>query len=363
MSKSKNEVIKNLLKEIDDENTSLVSEGASSAEYSGTIDTGCYILNAVLSGSLFGGMPNNKVSVFAGESSVGKTYLALGIVRSFLNSDPNAGILYYDTEAAITKQMMEQRGIDVERVIVAEPETLQQFKHHALKFIESYSKLPEKNRPPFMIVLDSLGILSTTKEMEDSIEGSDKKDMTRAGVIRAVFRTLRLKLAKAKIPMIVTNHTYTAVGSMYPTQEVSGGGGVKYAADQIAMLSKRKEKDGTDVIGNVIHIKMYKSRLSKENKVVDALLRYDSGLDKYYGLLPLAEKAGLVKKVSTRYEMPDGSKVFEKEINRNPEKYWTKDLLNELELFANKEFKYGSVNKESEPFEYDDSVSIEYENE
>ena len=312
---------KNLVETLKDEDTRIAADGQGSAEYSGCIDTGSYILNAVLSGSLFGGVPNNKITAFAGESATGKTFFVLGIVKAFLDANPEAGVMYYDTEAAVTKSMMEQRGIDTKRVIVAEMDTIQKFRTHALKTLEYYEKSGDK-RPPFMMVLDSLGLLSSTKEMEDTAEGKETRDMTKAQVIKAAFRVLTLKLAKVKVPLILTNHVYAAVGAYVPTNEISGGSGLKYAASTIAMLSKKKDKDGTDVIGNIVKVKMYKSRLSKENGQVEVRLSYDRGLDKYYGLLELAEKYGIIKKVTTRYELPDGTRVFGKEINNNPEKYF-----------------------------------------
>jgi RecA/RadA recombinase len=237
---------------------------------------------------------------------------------------------------------MSERGIDTSRVIIAEPDTIQKFKTHALKLIDAYEKKDEKARPPMMFVLDSLGMLSTSKEMEDSLEGKDTRDMTKAQIIKAAFRVLTLKLAKVKIPLLVTNHVYELVGSYVPTKELGGGTGLKYAASTIAMLSKRKEKDGTDVIGNIVKIKMYKSRLSKENSQIEVLLTYAQGLDRYYGLLDLAEKHGIFKKVSTRYQLPDGTSVFGKNINENPEKYFTEEVLLQLEAAVQKEFKYGA---------------------
>jgi hypothetical protein len=133
------------------------------------------------------------------------------------------------------------------------------------------------------------------------------------------------------------------VGSYVPTKELGGGTGLKYAASTIAMLGKRKEKDGTEVIGNIIKVKMYKSRLSKENSQVEVLLSYEKGLDKYYGLLEIAEKYEIIKKVSTRYELPDGTKVFGKNINDEPEKYFTKEILDQIDEAAKKEFSYGTV--------------------
>lgn len=337
---------RDLVEQIKDEDTCIAADGAGSAEFGGFIDTGSYMLNAVLSGSLYGGVPDNKVTAFAGESATGKTFFVLGVVRSFLDRNPTGGVVYYDTEAAVTKKMMEERGIDTNRVIIAEPDTIQKFKTHALKMIEAYDKQPEDKRPPMMFVLDSLGLLSTSKEMEDSLEGKDTRDMTKSQVIKATFRVLTLKLAKVRVPMLVTNHVYEMVGSYVPMKEVSGGSGLKYAASTIAMLSKKKEKDGDEIIGNIIRVKMYKSRLSKEHAQAEVLLTYDKGLDRYYGLLNLAEKYEIIKKSSTRYEMPDGSKVFGKEINRNPEKYFTPEILARLEEVANKEYSYGANSTE-----------------
>jgi RecA/RadA recombinase len=331
---------KNFLSKIKDEYTSIVEDEESSAEFTGYIDTGSYILNAVFSGSLYGGIPNNKLTMFAGESATGKTFFVLGICKAFLDSHDEATVIYYDTEAAVTKAMMKERGIDVSRVIVSEPETIQKFRYKALQALDTYMEIKDSDKPPIMIVLDSLGMLSTSKELEDSTEGKDTRDMTKAQVIKATVRVLILKAAKARVPILVTNHTYDGMG-MFATKEISGGSGLKFAATTIAMLSKKKEKEGTDVIGNIIHVKMYKSRLSKENSMVDVRLTYKEGLDKYYGLLDLAEKYNIIKKVSTRYELPDGTKVFGKEINSNPEKYFTEEVMTQLEEAAKKEFSYG----------------------
>jgi len=185
------------------------------------------------------------------------------------------------------------------------------------------------------------------KEMGDVASGSDKRDMTRAPMIRGTFRTLALMLSKHNIPLIITNHTYDAIGSMFPKKEISGGGGIKYAASTIVTLGKRKHKDGTDVIGNIIKAKLVKGRMTKEESVVEMMLDYDKGLDKYYGLVPIAEKYGIFKKVSTRYETPQG-KAFEKTIVNDPEKYFTEDVMKELEKAVFKEFNYGSKAEQQE---------------
>jgi RecA/RadA recombinase len=334
---------RSIVKELNDVNTSIAEDGLASAEYSGTIDTGSYILNAALSGSIFGGVPDNKITAFAGESATGKTFFVMGVVQKFLMDNPEGAVFYFDTEAAVTKEMMKSRGIDVSRVIISEPDTIQKFRHTAIQILENYEKASsKKERPPMMMVLDSLGQLSTTKEVEDTASGSETRDMTKAATLKATFRVLNLKLARAGVPMLVTNHVYEMVGSYIPTKEMAGGSGLKYTASQICYLTKKKEKDGTDVIGNIIKVKMMKSRLTKENKMVQVLLTYDKGLDRYYGLLDLAEKYGIIKKVATRYEMPDGAKVYAKSIYKEPDKYFTPELLQLIDEAANKEFTYGS---------------------
>ena len=145
--------------------------------------------------------------------------------------------------------------------------------------------------------------------------------------------------------MVVTNHTYDVVGSYVPMKEMGGGSGLKYAASSIVYLSKKKEKDGTEVVGNIIKAKNQKSRLTKENSQCEVRLTYNKGLDKYYGLLTLAEKYNIFKKVSTKFELPDGSKVFGKSINDNPEKYFTDDVMKQLDEAAAKEFLYGENNE------------------
>ena len=323
------------------DNTTVLSEGGNSSEFSGSIDTGSYILNAVLSGSIYGGVPNNKITAFAGESATGKTFFVLGVLKTFLDQNPDGGVVYFDTEAAVTKKMMEDRGIDISRVVISEPQSIEEFRTNAVKMLDKYNESDKK--PPMMMVLDSLGMLSSEKELADTAEGKNTRDMTKAQLLRGTFRVLSLKLAKANVPLLVTNHVYDVVGAYVPTKEISGGSGLKYAASSICMLTKKKDKDGTDVIGNIIKVRMHKSRFTKENKDVLVKLSYDSGLDRYYGLLDLAEKYDIIKKVSTRYELPDGSKVFGKTINEDPKKYFTPEVLAQLDECAKKEFMYGHV--------------------
>jgi hypothetical protein len=172
--------------------------------------------------------------------------------------------------------------------------------------------------------------------------------MTKASILKATFRVLNLKLAKIGVPLIVTNHVYDVVGAYIPTKEMSGGSGLKYTASTIVFLTKKKDKDGTDVVGNIVKAKLIKSRFTKENSNVEIRITYSKGLDRYYGLLDIAEKYEIIKKVSTRYELPDGTKIFGKNINEEPEKYFTKELLDRIDEACRKEFLYG---QDQEPIE------------
>jgi RecA/RadA recombinase len=333
--------LRDVIKQVGNEYASIVDDGVEAGDVDNFIDTGSFILNGLLSGSIYGGLPSNKITALAGESATGKTYFLMGIVKSFLDKDPHAGVIYFESESAITKSMVVDRGIDSKRMVVFPVTTVQEFRTQALKVLDGYLAQNESDRKPLFLCLDSLGMLSTTKEVEDTADGKETRDMTRAQVLKAAFRVLTLKLGRAKVPLVVTNHTYDVVGSMFPQKEMGGGSGLKYAASSIIYLSKRKEKDGTEVIGNIIHCKNHKSRLTVENRMVDVRLTYDKGLDRYYGLLELAEKYEIFKKVSTRFELPDGSKQFGKTILNDPETYFTEDIMHKLNIAAETEFKYG----------------------
>lgn len=335
--------LKDVIKTTGNEYAALVSEGVEAGDVDTFIDTGSYIFNALLSGSINGGLPANKITAIAGESATGKTFFVMGMCKRFLDENPDGGVIYFESESAITKQMVIDRGIDANRMVILPVTTVQEFRTQAIKVLDAYINQEASIRRPLFLALDSLGMLSTTKEVEDTAEGKETRDMTRAQLLKAAFRVLTLKLGKAKVPMVVTNHTYDVVGSMFPQKEMGGGSGLKYAASSIVYLSKKKEKDGTEVVGNIIHCKNFKSRLTVENKMVDVRLTYNKGLDRYYGLLELAEKYKVFKKVATRFELPDGSKQYGKTILNDPKKYFTKDVMDILEECAKKEFRYGGT--------------------
>jgi RecA/RadA recombinase len=321
-----------------------LAEGGTSADVVGFLDTGSYVLNALYSGSIFRGMPANKISALAGEESTGKTFFMLAILKNFLESNDRAVGIIFESEGSITKEIMASRGIDTKRVYIVPVETIQRFKTQAVRVVEKHLNTPEKERRPLFMALDSLGMLSTTKEMSDTESGKETKDMTRTQEIKAAFRVLTLKLSKAGIPLLVTNHVYQSVGSFFPTKEMSGGSGLKYAANNIITLGKAKEKaaDGT-VTGAIIRCKVMKSRLTREQIDARVLLSFDRGLDRYYGLIEFAITHGIFEKVSTKIKLPDGTLVFERAIIKNPTKFFTEDILKQLDVAIGSEFKFGST--------------------
>ena len=330
--------LKEIVKEIGDEYTQIASDIDETERF---IDTGSFIFNGLISGSIFGGVSSNRITAIAGESSTGKTYFSLAVVKNFLDTNPDGYCLYFDTEAAVNKGLLESRGIDTTRLVVVNVVTIEEFRSKALRAVDIYLKTSEESRKPCMFVLDSLGMLSTEKEIRDALDDKQVRDMTKSQLVKGAFRMLTLKLGQANIPLIVTNHTYDVIGSYVPTKEMGGGSGLKYAASTIIYLSKKKEKDKTEVVGNIIKAKTVKSRISRENREVETRLYFDErGLDKYYGLLELGETAGLWKNVAGRYEI-NGKKIYAKQIYAEPEKYFTDDILSKLDETAQRTFSYG----------------------
>ena len=324
---------------VKDDYTKLASDIDDTESY---VDTGSYIFNALVSGSIFGGVSGNKITAIAGESSYWKNFFSLAVVKNFLDSNPDGYCLYFDTEAAVNKSLLASRGLDLNRVVVVNVVTVEEFRSKALKAVDLYMKKETEERKPCMFVLDSLGMLSTEKEITDTLNDKQVRDMTKSQLIKGAFRMLTLKLGQANIPMIVTNHTYDVIGAYVPTKEMGGGSGLKYAASTIIHLSKKKEKDGTEIVGNLIKAKTAKSRLSKENQDVTVRLYYDErGLDRYYGLLELGEIGGLWKNVAGRYEI-DGKKVYAKAILKDPDTYFTPEVMEKLDVIAQQTYSYGA---------------------
>lgn len=336
--------LKSLQKKIGNKNASIVSDGIV-GDLSGFIDTGSFLLNAAVSGSMFKGFPDNKVAMLAGPAGVGKSFILLTMISRFLQKYPKGTVIFFESESAQRQDTMESFGIDTSRVLFVPITTVQELRGQCLQILEEYEKVPPKERieNKMFMCLDSLGNLSTSKEMSDSVEGKETQDMTRAKLIKSTFRVLTLKLGVLGVPFIVTNHIYMSQ-SLYPQAITGGGSGGQYLSSTICMLSKRKEKEGTDFVGNVVHCKMDKSRFTKEGSTIDILINFSTGLSLYHGILDEMVSAGLVKSTGTRFEFPGSdAKIFRKEVNRNPEKYFSQELMEKLDVVLAKKFLYGSV--------------------
>lgn len=244
------------------------------------ISTGSYILNAALSGSVFGGMPNRRSLGLAGEEGSGKTYLALSICRNGINNQ-DYQVIYMDSEGSIDRDFVQRLGVDTSKVRLQPVNTIEEVNFIASKVIEQYetNQKEGKESPKIIIVLDSLGNLTSEKESTDTKEGNDKRDMTKQQAIRKLFRVNGMKFAKYGIPFIVNAHVYEKIGSYIPGKEVSGGGGLKYNVSIMFMLSKKKldDKESEDKVkeknidavrvGVTIVVKPIKQRFAKPIKV------------------------------------------------------------------------------------------------
>jgi RecA/RadA recombinase len=248
------------------------------------IPSGNYLLNAQLTGSLFGGIPNSRSICFAGESGTGKTFLTLNACREAQKM--GYSIIYCDSEAAVDEDIMKNFGVDPDKVRYQPVATSLEVRHFVANLCDNLRKYKEKGLelPKIMLVLDSLGNLATTKERADAASGSEKKDMTKQQDLRSLFRVITTDLAEFKIPFIFTNHTYATIGSYIPGQTISGGGGAIYNASIILQLSKAGLKeDGTNKTGIIVTSKPAKNRFARPLPIKFHISFY-KGMNPYVGL-------------------------------------------------------------------------------
>jgi RecA/RadA recombinase len=316
-------------------------------DLTGYIDTGSYAMNALLSGSIYGGFHSNKITGLNGASGVGKTWYLLQALEYFIKAHPENVAVIFDAETAITTDTLKSRGIDISRVSFLAVSTVEQFRTLAIQIINGYaeSTTPEQRKTPRLFLgLDSLGQLSTIKETTDITDGNDKNDMTKAKLIRGAFRVLNIAQGINNVPMLITNHIYTGTGGYGPTTTSSGGGGLIYACTTILDLTKKREKDENGVTGAIISVKTAKARFTKEQQVVETVLNFDNGLDRYAGLFEIGCRCGVFVKEGIKWKLPDGTKEFsnriEAKIKATPEAFYTKELLDAIDKACGKLFLY-----------------------
>lgn len=305
------------------------------------LDTGSLTLNALLSGTIFGGASGNKITGIAGKSGVGKTFFLLEIAKAFLEQYPKGIFVLVDTEAATTQEMLESRVGNTDRIIVLPIVTVEEFRTQTYKLLDEYEKAKESDPDAKLLFgLDSLGNLSTAKEVTDIQEGNNTRDMTRAQLIKGTFRALTLKFARLQVPLIFTNHTYQTM-ELFSKDVMSGGAGPLYNASTIVFLSKAQIKEGTEKVGNIINMLLAKGRQTKEGSRAQTRLFFDRGLDRYYGLTQFAIDAGIWSKSGKKIVVNEKN-YWQKTIDDNAEEFFTEDVLKQLDEYIQSIYLYGS---------------------
>lgn len=334
--------LKRLKKNVGNPYTTLAADGLLTDD-AGYIDTGSYTLNALISGSIYGGVPDNTVTMFAAPHSTGKTFMLLSIISKFLKDHEDSFVYFFESESAINSSLLETHEVDKDRVIIFPVKTIEEYGIQATAAIREYvQEYPNKNeRPKVLICLDSLGMLCSEREVDNINDGKTAADMgARAKAIKFAFRSLVNDCGFNSIPMIITNHVYDNL-SAYGGPVVGGGSGAQYAATTIITMSKSMDKDGTDVVGTKVKATTFKSRKTKEKQKVETKIDFASGLDRYYGLLDLAKEANILTYNGRQFVIGD-KKYFEKTIMKDPQSFFTKELLDEIDEYCKRKFCYGN---------------------
>ena len=278
------------------------------------IPTSIPAINIALSGRIDGGLTPG-LTMWAGPSKHFKTAFSLLMARSYLDKYPDAALLFYDSEFGTPQSYFDSFGVDTERVLHTPITDLEQLKFDVMQQINS---LDRGDR--VMIVIDSIGNLASKKEVEDALEQKSVADMSRAKQIKSLFRMVTPHLTIKDIPMVVVNHTYMEQG-MFPKAIVSGGTGPYYSADNIFILGRQQEKDGTEIVGYNFIINVEKSRYVKEKSKIPVTVSFDGGISKWSGLLDIALESGHVIKPSNGWY----SKVNKETGEIEDKKYRIKD--------------------------------------
>jgi len=255
------------------------------------ISTGVPMINVALSGSLNGGLTPG-LTMWAGPSKHFKTAFSLLMAKSYMDKYPEAVLLFYDSEFGTPISYFETFQIDMDRVMHTPLTDIEQLKFDIMQQFQNIERGDK-----LMVVLDSIGNLASKKEVEDALEGKSVADMSRAKQVKSLFRMVTPHLNLKDIPMIVVNHTYKEIG-LYPKDIVGGGTGSYYSADNIYIIGRQQEKDGTEVVGYNFIINVEKSRYVKEKSKIPISVSFDGGISKWSGLLDVALESGHVSKPS-----------------------------------------------------------------
>jgi RecA/RadA recombinase len=342
-----NTVFKMLMKT--NEMASIASDGLIS-DIKSWIDTDCYIFNAILSGSIYKGFPGNKIVLFGGQPSTGKSFLTLAIIKKFLNQFEKNHVIYFDSEQALETGILKQFDLLSDRFLYVPCGTLENLQSQIVKTLNEIKSIKE-NSPDmnFFIVVDSISMLASESEIVNALKDDIKADVGRAQkLLHSIFRTIVLLSGITRTPIIATVHTYDTM-SLYAKRGFSGGKAGIYAGTIVMELSASSDKDSDkNVTGIIVTAKLRKSRVVKQDSEIKLKINNSTGLDKYFGLLDFVIDYGIFKKDGKKLIIPaiDGKEkewVFKSEIENNPEKYFTKEILDLIDKKCNSVFKYGQL--------------------
>jgi RecA/RadA recombinase len=255
------------------------------------IPTSVPIINVALSGRLDGGLTPG-ITMWAGPSKHFKTAFSLLMAKSYMDKYEDAALLFYDSEFGTPQSYFDTFGIDTKRVVHTPLTDVEQLKFDIMQQLQNVDRGDH-----LIIVIDSIGNLASKKEVEDALEGKSAADMTRAKQMKSLFRMVTPHLNLKDIPLVVVNHTYMEIG-MFPKAIVGGGTGAMYSADNVYILGRQQEKEGTEIVGYNFIINVEKSRYVKEKSKIPVSVSFDGGLSKWSGLLDLALESKHVVKPS-----------------------------------------------------------------
>ena len=316
------------------------------------IQTTVPMINVALSGSLEGGLTPG-LTVFAGPSKHFKTAFSLLLAKSYMDKYEDAIVLFYDSEFGSPQSYFDSFGIDTNRVLHTPITDIEQLKFDAMSQINNIERGDH-----VIIIIDSVGNLASKKEVEDALEGKSVADMTRAKQMKSLFRMVTPHLTIKDIPMVVVNHTYSEMG-LFPKQIVSGGTGIYYSADNIFIIGRQQEKDGTNIIGYNFIINVEKSRFVREKSKIPIEVTFEGGISTWSGLLDVALEGGFVVKPSNGWYSKKGEEQKIRLKDTYTKEFWMPILTSkEFREFIEERYKMASNDMMINDM---DQVSIEEE--
>ena len=308
------------------------------------ITTGVPMVNVALSGKLDGGLTPG-LTMWAGPSKHFKTAFSLLMAKSYMDKYQDAVLLFYDSEFGTPIKYFETFGIDMDRVLHTPLTDIEQLKFDIMQQFQGVDRGDK-----LIVILDSIGNLASKKEVDDALEGKSVADMSRAKQVKSLFRMITPHLNLKDIPMIVVNHTYKEIG-LYPKDIVGGGTGSYYSADNIFIIGRQQEKDGTEVVGYNFIINVEKSRYVREKSKIPITVSFEGGIQKFSGLLDVAMEGKFVAKPSPGWYAKVNQSTGEigdkvRFDATQTEAFW-KDILSSesFKEYVNKKYEisYGSI--------------------